>query len=210
MYITVYFGNKPVFLCEQKEPMLDNYFHKPDTMLLEECTSPALQTLLHQIEKDDIHAGIIICNDFRKLFENFSRAFTTIIAAGGVVENEQKEILLIFRRGKWDLPKGKIEEDESLEECAVREVCEETGLRKVEIKEKLPDTYHTYTESGKKILKKSVWYKMTAEKNQILQPQLEEDITDMKWVSQKELDLYLDDTYPSVRDVLHSFLTRTF
>ncbi len=206
MYITVYFGNKPVFLCEKKEPAIDAYIHNSDTILLEDCSPPALHSLLQKIEKEEVHAGVIIYADLGKLLENFSRAFTIITAGGGVVQNNNQEVLLIFRRGKWDLPKGKLDEGESIEECAVREVCEETGLNLVEITEKLPDTFHTYSESGKKILKKSVWYKMAAKDNQILKPQLEEDITDIKWVPLQELKQYLDKTYPSVKDVLQHFL----
>jgi len=209
MYITVYFGNKPVFLCEKKEPAIDVYFHNSDTILLEDCSPPALQSLLQKIEKEEAKAGIIINSDLGELFENFSLAFSVITAGGGVVQNNHQEVLLIFRKGRWDLPKGKLDEGESIEECAVREVCEETGLNHVEITEKLPDTFHTYSESGKKILKKSVWYKMAAEDNQILKPQLEEDITDLKWVPLQELNRYLDITYPSVRDVLQNFLSRT-
>ncbi len=207
MYITVYFGNKPVFLCDREEGGLKAYQLDPNSIFLKACTPVAILTLLHEIEKEEIKSGLIICSDLKKLYQNLSLAFTEITAAGGVVENEKKEILLIFRKGKWDLPKGKLDEGESIEECAIREVCEETGLKQVEIQVKLPDTYHTYQESGNKILKKSVWYKMTAESNQTLHPQLEEDITEIKWVPADELKYYLNGTYPSVRDVLNSFLT---
>jgi 8-oxo-dGTP pyrophosphatase MutT (NUDIX family) len=207
MYITVYFGNKPIYLCDREEADLKANLVQPNSILLKECTPEAIHKLIYEIEKEEIKSGLVICEDFEQLYENFSRAFTVITAAGGVVENEKKQILLIFRRGKWDLPKGKLDEGESIEECAIREVCEETGLRKVVITEKLPDTYHTYQELGKNILKKSVWYKMTAESNQTLRPQLEEEITEIKWVPADELKYYLNNTYPSVRDVLNCILT---
>lgn len=209
MYITIYFGNKPVFLSESEEDILKDLSANSNSMILKECNPEAIQALLQAIEKEEIESGIIIDSDLKKLFSNFSLAFTEIIAAGGVVENEKKEILLIFRRGRWDLPKGKLDEGESIEECAIREVCEETGLQHVVIKEKLPDTYHTYMEAGKNILKKSVWYKMSAESKQALQPQIEEDIVEIKWVPADELKNYLNNTYPSVRDVLNFFLSST-
>src|SRR5215218_6550882 len=105
-----------------------------------------------------------------------------IIAAGGIVENENGEILFQFRRGVWDLPKGKLDDGESLEECAVREVEEETGLKKVELEEFLLATYHTYHENGKQVLKESHWYKMRADGRQELTPQTSEDISEVKWV----------------------------
>jgi len=206
MYITIYIGNKPTFLSDSEDDILNGLNVNLNSFIIKECNQEAIQTLLQEMEKEEIKSGMIICNDLKKLYENFSRAFTEITAAGGVVENEKKEILLIFRRGKWDLPKGKLDEGESIEECAIREVCEETGLLRVSIKEKLPDSYHTYRESGKNILKKSVWYKMTAESNQTLQPQLEEDISEIKWVPTNELTNYLNNTYPSVRDVLNNIL----
>lgn len=207
MYITIYFGNKPVFLSESEEDILKDLSANSNSMIFKQCNPEAIQALLQAIEKEEIESGIIIDSDLKKLFSNFSLAFTEIIAAGGVVENEKKEILLIFRRGRWDLPKGKLDEGESIEECAIREVCEETGLQHVVIKEKLPDTYHTYMEAGKNILKKSVWYKMSAESKQALQPQIEEDIVEIKWVPADELKNYLNNTYPSVRDVLNFFLS---
>ena len=67
-----------------------------------------------------------------------------IIAAGGLVINENDELLMIFRRGKWDLPKGKLDKGESIADCALREVMEETGLQQVKIEKPLGITYHEY------------------------------------------------------------------
>jgi len=114
---------------------------------------------------------------------------------------------LIFRRGKWYLPKGKLDEGETIEECAVREVKEETGLLNVQITGTLPSTHHTYQQDGNKILKKSAWFNMFAEGNQHLTPQTEEDITEIKWVPVTDLQMYLNQTYPSVKDVLTKFIS---
>jgi len=193
-------------LSDSEDDILNDLIVYSNSFIIKECKQEAIQALLQEMGKEEIKSGMIICNDLKKLYENFSHAFTEITAAGGVVENEKKEILLIFRRGKWDLPKGKLDEGESIQECAIREVCEETGLEHVEINAKLPDTYHTYQELEKNILKKSVWYKMTANSTQTLQPQLEEEITEIKWVPTNELRSYLNKTYPSVRDVLNNLL----
>ena len=123
---------------------------------------------------------IPILHEFKK---DFFKKFTLIQAAGGLIRNEKDEILLIFRRGKWDLPKGKLDTGETLEECAVREVEEETGLKKIKLISPLIITYHTYHEGARFVLKESHWYSMTVRGKQTLIPQTEEDIHEIKWVA---------------------------
>jgi 8-oxo-dGTP pyrophosphatase MutT (NUDIX family) len=141
-----------------------------------------------------------------ELKKAFFKKFTFIQAAGGLVQNEKNEILIIFRRGKWDLPKGKLDKGEKLENCAVREVEEETGLLNVQLISPLTITYHTYHEGARFILKESHWYKMKVKGDQKLVPQTIEDIHDIKWVAAGNLDMYLQNTYPSVKDVLGLFM----
>ena len=118
--------------------------------------------------------------------------------------NEKKEILMIFRRGKWDLPKGKLDEGESIEQAALREVEEETGLKGVKPGKKITVTYHTYDEFGKHILKESHWFKMTTNSDQKLIPQTKEDITDIRWVDPDSLSEYLNNTFQTIKEVLQS------
>ena len=124
----------------------------------------------------------------------------------GLVKNKAGEILLIFRRGKWDLPKGKLDDNETLLECAVREVKEETGLKEIEAGEEIDITYHTYIEFGKHILKESHWYMMRATTAEKLIPQTEEDITDIRWVKKDDLKNYLDNTFPTIISVIEKSL----
>ena len=118
------------------------------------------------------------------------------------MENEAREVLLIFRRGKWDLPKGKLDEGETLAACAVREVQEETGLKTVQLNEFLLVTYHTYNDYGHSVLKESYWYRMSSSVTEILVPQTTEDIHDIKWASKQALEPYQENTFPSIKDVL--------
>lgn len=108
-----------------------------------------------------------------------------IEAAGGVLYrqvNGDLDIVLIFRNGVWDLPKGKKEQEESFEECALREVSEEVGIEQLRITGYLSDTYHEYNENGIRFGKKTKWYSMTAENpDSELKPQLEEGITKVSW-----------------------------
>ncbi|MBW0178324.1 NUDIX domain-containing protein [Sediminibacterium sp.] len=128
----------------------------------------------------------------------------TIIAAGGLVYNEKDELLMIFRRGKWDLPKGKLDDGETIEDCAIREVMEETGLTTVIRGNLIGITYHQYFDQWLKeeVIKESHWYRMEAPGNQKLIPQTEEDIEIIKWVSEKELDEYLENSYDNIVEIV--------
>ncbi|MCG9899080.1 MAG: NUDIX domain-containing protein [Hydrotalea sp.] len=128
----------------------------------------------------------------------------TLIAAGGLVVNANKELLLIFRRGKWDLPKGKMEETETIEDCAIREVKEETGLQQVEIKQFVGTTTHDYFDNWLKqdVTKISHWYLMETHSTSQLVPQKNEDIEEAKWVRTNELGKYIEDTYPNIIQIL--------
>ena len=202
MFIKIYFGDKPVFLCDKIDKIIDDYMHHPDAVFIDEISPSAIKSLLHEIAKPEFHAGILLDNDLSKLKSAFFKHFKLIEAAGGLVLNKNKEVLMIFRRGKWDLPKGKLDKGETLEQCAVREVQEETGITNIELKEKLAETYHVYKEFGKHILKESHWYKMLCNTEQKLVPQTEEDITDIKWVKRSDLKNYTSNTYQTILEVL--------
>jgi mutator protein MutT len=129
---------------------------------------------------------------------------TLIKAAGGLVENENGEVLFIFRRGKWDLPKGKLDKGETLEECAVREVKEETGISSLELVRFLLITEHEYEERGIPILKESHWWLMKTKGSQLLIPQREEGITEIKWIASADFKIVSQNTYPLILDVLRA------
>lgn len=202
MIIKVYFGDKPVFLCDDIDDTLHEYLHHPDTIFLDEVSGPAIKSLLHEIVKPDFHAGILWSEDLDALKKAFWKHFTIIHAGGGLVENEKGEVLLIFRRGIWDLPKGKQDDGETIEQCAIREVQEETGLQQVTSSAFLVTTYHTYNDYGHSVLKESYWFRMKASSSEALVPQTIEDIHEIKWVPKAELNTYLESTFPSVREVL--------
>ncbi len=137
-------------------------------------------------------------------WQGFCSKFIMVKAAGGLVFNKDGAILMIFRNGKWDLPKGKLEIGESVEECAIREVKEECGVSGLEIESELLKTYHTYNINDSDILKNTYWFLMTTKSEQKLTPQTEEGITDVKWCSEKEVEDNLNNSYPSIIDIFNS------
>jgi hypothetical protein len=127
----------------------------------------------------------IVTKTPKKLFKAIKDRLKVIEAAGGLVMNEQNKYLFIKRNGKWDLPKGKLELNEKKKDAAVREVEEECGITVKKLDKKLLKTYHIYELKGKVVLKISHWYAMHAKSNQKLVPQLEEGITEVKWLLKK-------------------------
>jgi len=127
-----------------------------------------------------------------------------IKAGGGLVSNEENRYLFIFRKGKWDLPKGKLDEDETFRSAAVREVEEECGIKIDSSGRRICNTYHIYEVDGSPVIKKTAWYRMRADHQEHLIPQLEEDITDARWLAPGDFDLVRQNTYPLIRDIIKS------
>ncbi|MCF8286297.1 MAG: NUDIX domain-containing protein, partial [Chitinophagaceae bacterium] len=122
---------------------------------------------------------------------------TPLIAAGGVVVNPNNEILWIFRRGFWDLPKGKLDPNETIEACAIREVMEETGISHLVLGKRISTTTHQYYDTylNKEVEKTTYWYAMTTDRLQDGKPQSEEDIEAIAWVKKTDMAPYLEKTY---------------
>jgi 8-oxo-dGTP pyrophosphatase MutT (NUDIX family) len=204
MFTKIYFNDKPLFLCDAVDENLQPYVHHDDAIFIDELNSHTIKSMIHEMAIADVHAGVFYHANLEELKKAFFKKFTVIQAGGGLVQNEDKNVLMIFRRGKWDLPKGKLDKGETIEECAVREVEEETGLRNVKLKSPLMITYHTYHEGTKFILKESHWFTMSAKGDQQLVPQVTEDIHELKWVSCNKLEPYLKNSFPSIVDVLET------
>lgn len=205
MYIKIYFNDKPLFLCDAVDETIQPFIHHDDAIFIDELDTHTVKTMIHEMEQAPVHAGVFYHSSLEELKKAFFKKFTFIQAAGGLVLNEKNEILMIFRRGKWDLPKGKLDKAEKLEDCAVREVEEETGLQNVQLISPLIITYHTYHEGARFILKESHWYKMKVKGDQKLVPQTEEDIQEIKWVTAKAAKKLFPECFPSVRDVITAF-----
>lgn len=130
-----------------------------------------------------------------------------IIAGGGLVLNEKNEMLLIFRRNYWDLPKGKLDDEEDIETCALREMKEETGIVNCELVSFLCKTHHEYFDKwiNKNVIKETWWYVMKSNSDEILKPQTEEDIEKIIWADELTLKACLNKTYDSIKSVIETY-----
>ncbi|MCK4747838.1 MAG: NUDIX domain-containing protein, partial [Bacteroidales bacterium] len=141
-------------------------------------------------------------DDKEALLHTFTQCFINVSAAGGLVKNTRGEILVIFRHGKWDLPKGKAEDGETTEQTAIREVEEECGLEGLEIREFLKSTFHIYSGPKDYILKKTDWYSMLYTGTAKPSPLIVEDISEVRWIKSSGMDDIYSNTYLSIIDVM--------
>lgn len=203
----IFINNTPLILTDNLSSpevvdTLENFADK--TLLLNWDELP--QVVLYAAELlekyNDFHNILVFGNELEKLKNAFYSFYEYIEAAGGVIENENKETLFIFRNEKWDFPKGKIVQGEKKETAALREVKEETGLQNVEIIRSLPSTFHTYKINEQRILKCTYWYLMKANPPLDLKLQSEEHITDAKWASKENFSEYLSNSFRSIEETL--------
>lgn len=160
--------------------------------------------ILHNKKLKDLDTVTLISPDYEASVDLIKSSFKIIKAAGGVVHREDK-VLMIHRLGKWDFPKGKLEGyDESTVLGAKREVEEECNI-KVTPGNKVCNTWHTYVQGGKSILKKTSWYEMSCEDDSEMRPQTEEGIELVKWMNKQEIDVALYSAYRSIQHVYKKF-----
>lgn len=140
--------------------------------------------------------------------DEYRELFREVDAAGGIVYNENAEFLMIYNRSRWTFPKGGVEWRETIEEAAVREVKEETGLDKLQMGDKMGETYHTFRRRGKWVLKTTHWYYMNASSTAALVPQKEEKIEEVRWMTQGKWLELAQSSYPLVRHILETEFAR--
>ena len=168
-------------------------------------TIQGLSALLEELKSSK--SGLFACVESptpEEFFKQSSHQFTWVEAAGGLIENWSGELLLIYRRGAWDLPKGKIDAGETPRLAANREIEEETGLTNLTWIEDLPPTFHIYPWGNNWVLKKTHWFRFRMNEPQPLVLQQEEDIEDARWIKTDQLSKYWDQIYPSLRPLIRS------
>ena len=157
--------------------------------------------LIKAIRKNKIERPLLYSKNEEKLLKRLHKKLPLVLAAGGLVKNDSGEYLFIHRNGKWDLPKGKTEKRESMEETALREVEEETGVRHLSIENYIGPTYHVFSRNNKYRLKLTHWYAMSTDYTGELMPQAKEGIEQAVWLNEEQARKSLEQSYANIKDV---------
>lgn len=199
----IYINESPLILTQTSDLGDETAFERSLIHALYRGKPKMLLNYIELLEKNKHHDGIIIqADNVDQLWRDFKSLYNYIKAGGGLVLNPFGKVLLIFRRGVWDLPKGKQDPGETLAQTAVREVCEETGLIDLELIERLNNGYHCYLMSKQRTLKRTRWYLMKTNSPDQLVLQKEEGIQDAAWFDPREIPTLQMPMYNNIRDVL--------
>ncbi|MDC0571085.1 NUDIX domain-containing protein [Flavobacteriaceae bacterium] len=190
----IFVGNKPIVLTTKVEPESDFKNYLIDTV--------DINKVLHNLKKEKYKSIRLIGDNEEVLLKKFLRLLPNIVAGGGKVINSDGKILFIFRNGKWDLPKGKAEQKETIDQTALREVEEETGVKGLSITKPLEITYHIFKRNDQYFIKKTYWFEMFSDYIGDLKPQIKEGITKVKWVGPKKLKKVKKNIYANIEALI--------
>lgn len=197
-----------VFDCIIKSNYIIDLNELEGEVLIDDVEAPQVRQLIAQLVEEPFSdmQFVIRPHNYKEAKEDFMSLFRVINAGGGVVSKEEKS-LMIYRLGKWDFPKGKLDKKESFKKAALREVEEETGL-KVSLENKICTTWHTYTFRKKRILKCTKWYAMDCMDDRKMAPQVDENIDKVEWFTNEQIEDALIGTYNSIRFVWESHVNK--
>ncbi len=187
----IFVNEKPLFLTSKIEKEIDF-----KVFLLENINIESIIIKLFQNKLDKVY---LYHPNEKELLRMFKQQIPVIKAAGGVVQNTKNEFLFIYKGGKWDLPKGGIDKNETPEQAAIREVEEETGISKLQITNALTNTYHIFKQNNEYKLKITYWFKMQTKDTKFPTPQTNEGIEKAEWINKKDINEYLKLSYQNVK-----------
>lgn len=190
----IFVGDKPIFLTTQieKETSFKNYLLK----------SVKIKKVIKKLNSGAFKEVRLIHKNKDKILKKFLKKLPNVVAGGGKVFNAQGDILFIYRNNKWDLPKGKVEGDETIEDTARREVTEETGVTGLEIKKPLETTYHIFKRNGRYKIKITYWFEMYTDYTGDLHAQEVESITQVAWLNQEQVKKALKNSYANISSLI--------
>lgn len=196
MYV-IFYNDKPILLTEN--------ISNSDNFKRFNCDDVSINDALNQLKNTNLNGVFFADKDVDLLYQKFIKNFKIIEAAGGLVKNSANELLFIFRNDVWDLPKGKIEKNESDSDAALREVEEECGIKDLQLESFFDKTYHIYEYKNQLIFKITHWFTMTSNSNTTLIPQLEEGITRAAFLDAEAQQEALKNTYPNLKLLLEKY-----
>jgi 8-oxo-dGTP pyrophosphatase MutT (NUDIX family) len=198
----IYYNNKPLILATSSRQYIADHAIAEGYLSFTGAFTRNYRLAMQHLDKPGTLGAIIEDVSSASLQKQLHDLYDPIDAGGGIVVNEKDEVLMIYRRGKWDLPKGKRDKGEGIDECALREVSEETGLQNLTLADKICDTYHIYSQNKQNLLKRTAWYRMKASSTEELVPQKEENILEARWIHPDDLGSFVYKSYEAIREVL--------
>jgi len=188
---TIYVGDKPIYLVTDA-PITDGF-------KAYKLNSVNLPRIIRKLNQTDIQGVYLTHKNENKLLKKFLRKLPNVVAGGGKVYNAKGKVLFIYRNNKWDLPKGKAEEGETIEETAMREVEEETKVNGLKIVKPLPTTYHIFKRNGRYKIKITYWFEMSTDFKGKLKPEKKEGITKVKWKGKNKATKAMENSYANIK-----------
>lgn len=190
----IFVGDKPILLTTEveQETNFKNFLLKKAVMY----------KVIRTLNRKKIDHVRLIGKKEHKLLKQFLKLLPNVVAGGGKVYNDKGAVLFIYRNGKWDLPKGKTEGNETIEETAIREVSEETGVNGLRITKSLPTTYHIFKRNGRYKIKVTYWFEMKTSFKGKLWPQENEGITKVQWLDKKEIKDAMKNSYANIKQLV--------
>ncbi|UNY98983.1 NUDIX domain-containing protein [Zhouia spongiae] len=193
----VFVNDHPIYLTNSVKKEMNDKLFLLDTFDIE--------YVVNQLNNEDVARVFLYHPDKENLLKKFKKRVPVVVAGGGLVVNPKGEKLMIYRNGKWDIPKGKLDAGESIEEAAIREVEEETAVKGLELDKFLCKTYHIFKRNGDFKLKETYWYAMNTDFSGKLKPQRAEGIQKAEWQHDEKILQSLQNSYPNIRLVIEAY-----
>ena len=191
----VFFNQKPLILTSK-------IIKSSDSSPLMHIKFSSKNQILKAVKSKKTQSVYIYHKNIKKLWEIFTKKFPIKDAAGGLVQRNDDKLLFIYRKNRWDLPKGGVEKHELIIEAAQREVKEETGLADLIVINKIGETYHIFSNGKNYRLKRTHWFKMKSGYKGDLSPQKEEGIISAEWISKKRIPEILENAYENIKGIV--------
>ncbi|MBQ8222163.1 MAG: NUDIX domain-containing protein [Bacteroidales bacterium] len=195
-----------ILFCNNRTLVCRNFFEQflYDDVKEGVCSSQVFENTLNKINNwlENSDENLVIDDvDNDILAAAIKKIFRFAPAAGGII-HINNSIVAIERNGILDLPKGHIEQGESPEEAALREVREETAISNLSIIKQLPSSHHCYLLNNQWTLKKTSWFLMSTNDEFKPKPQTEEGISKVFLLNKDNVNEFLEKTFISLRITL--------